>query len=82
MIYSQVAQLEAALATELKERSSLLQTLHEMQQKMSEPKDPCSSDKESAVHIQVMTYYVRGIIISKLLLLFVYVERCYIVGKG
>jgi hypothetical protein len=55
VIYSQVAQLEVALATERKERRSLLETLNEMRQKMSEPKSLHSSDKESALHIQVVT---------------------------
>ncbi|PNF37287.1 hypothetical protein B7P43_G00421 [Cryptotermes secundus] len=48
---SQVAQLEAALSTELKEKSSLLETQNEMHQKMPEPQ--LSSDTENALHIQV-----------------------------
>lgn len=55
VIYSQVAQLEAALGKELKEKSSLLGTLNEMHQKMPEPEHSYSADKESALHIQVVT---------------------------
>lgn len=56
MIYLQVAQLEVALATELKERSSLLETLNEIRQKMSEPESAHASNKESTLRIQVVAY--------------------------
>jgi hypothetical protein len=52
VIYLQVAQLEAALSTELKEKSSLLETQNEMHQKMPEPQ--LSSDTENALRIQVV----------------------------
>jgi hypothetical protein len=51
VIYLQVAQLEAAISTELKEKSNLLETQSEMRQKMPEPQ--LSSDTENALHIQV-----------------------------
>jgi hypothetical protein len=51
VIYSQVAQLEAALSTERKERSSLLESQNGMHQKMPEPQ--LSSDIENALRVQV-----------------------------
>ena len=48
--------MEAALAAEMKERSSLLETLNGMHQKMSEPNNPLFSDQESALHVQVLLF--------------------------
>jgi hypothetical protein len=54
VIYSQVAQLEAALSKELKEKSSMLETQNEMCQKM--PETQLSSDTENALRSQVVFY--------------------------
>ena len=54
VIYVQVMQLEAALAAERKERSSLLEAVNGMHQNMYEPNNPLISDQDGALRVQVV----------------------------
>lgn len=47
-------QLEAALAAERKERSSLLETVNGMHQNMYDPNNPFVSEQDGALHVQVV----------------------------
>jgi hypothetical protein len=47
-------QLEAALAAERTERSSLLETVNGMHQNMCEPNNPLFSGQEGALRVQVV----------------------------
>jgi hypothetical protein len=55
VIYAQVMQLEAVLAAERKERSSLLETVNGMHQNTYEPHNPLVSDQDGALHVQVVS---------------------------